>query len=278
MKRISKIMAIVLAALVLVPAAQAQKKEKVGIVAHRGFWNCEEAGYAKNSIAALRCAQEAGCWGSEFDVNMTADGELIVFHDGSVEGKSIEKNPYSAFTYYRLKNGEPIPTLDQYLEQAKKYPKTVLVFELKPHSTPQVEDKFIELSVKKLKEHKLFDPKRVIFISFSFHMCEVIAQKYPQFTVQYLGGNKSPKEVREKGINGIDYHHGSLKKNPTWTKEAKDLKMTRNAWTVNDKKIMGEMYKMGIDFITTDNPLDARKVLEEQQRKEDKAKVKKARK
>ena len=278
MKRISKIMAIVLAALVLVPAAQAQKKEKVGIVAHRGFWNCEEAGYAKNSIAALRCAQEAGCWGSEFDVNMTADGELIVFHDGSVEGKSIEKNPYSAFTYYRLKNGEPIPTLDQYLVQAKKYPKTVLVFELKPHSTPQVEDKFIELSVKKLKEHKLFDPKRVIFISFSFHMCEVIAQKYPQFTVQYLGGNKSPKEVREKGINGIDYHHGSLKKNPTWTKEAKDLKMTRNAWTVNDKKVMGEMYKMGIDFITTDNPLDARKVLEEQQRKEDKAKVKKARK
>ena len=32
---------------------QAQMPKNTGIVAHRGFWNCEEAGYAKNSIAAL---------------------------------------------------------------------------------------------------------------------------------------------------------------------------------------------------------------------------------
>ena len=50
-----------LAMLVLCTNADARKKE-CGIVAHRGFWNCEEAGYAKNSIAALRCAQEAGFW------------------------------------------------------------------------------------------------------------------------------------------------------------------------------------------------------------------------
>ena len=43
-------------------------EHKVGIVAHRGFWNCEEAGYAQNSVAALRQAQLAGFWGSEFDV------------------------------------------------------------------------------------------------------------------------------------------------------------------------------------------------------------------
>ena len=36
---------------------QLQKSNRTGIVAHRGFWNCEEAGYAKNSVAALRCAQ-----------------------------------------------------------------------------------------------------------------------------------------------------------------------------------------------------------------------------
>ena len=40
--------------------AQKNKFNGTGIVAHRGFWNCEEAGYAKNSIASLRCAQEAG--------------------------------------------------------------------------------------------------------------------------------------------------------------------------------------------------------------------------
>ena len=52
------------AAVLLVPAVSVscrQKEEKVAIVAHRGYWNCEKAGYAKNSLAALKCAQEAGC-------------------------------------------------------------------------------------------------------------------------------------------------------------------------------------------------------------------------
>ena len=71
-------------------AARKNKYTGTGIVAHRGFWNCEEAGYAKNSIASLRCAQQAGVWGSEFDVNMTADSVLIVFHDSSIDGKKIE--------------------------------------------------------------------------------------------------------------------------------------------------------------------------------------------
>ena len=84
MKKIVLLSAMI-AALFLSQSAFAQKQ--CGIVAHRGFWNCEEAGYAKNSIAALRCAQEAGFWGSEFDVNMTSDGVLIVYHDSDVKGK-----------------------------------------------------------------------------------------------------------------------------------------------------------------------------------------------
>ena len=74
--------------------ASAQEKE-IAIVAHRGFWNCDEAGMSKNSVAGLEQAQKNDFWGSEFDVNMTKDGELLVFHDGNVEGKCIEKNPAS---------------------------------------------------------------------------------------------------------------------------------------------------------------------------------------
>ena len=114
---------------------QAQPKESA-IVAHRGYWNCKEGGYARNSLAALESAQKAGFWGSEFDVNMTSDGELLIFHDAHIDGKRIDQTPYAEFKDYRLENGEPIPTLDQYLAQAKKYPKTVLVFEMKWHSAP----------------------------------------------------------------------------------------------------------------------------------------------
>ena len=94
---------------------QIKKTNRTSIVAHRGFWNCEEAGYARNSVAALKCAQDNHFWGSEFDVNMTADSVLIVFHDSFIDGKRIEDYPYSEFADFKLANGECIPTIDQYL-------------------------------------------------------------------------------------------------------------------------------------------------------------------
>ena len=256
---------ILLATLIMVPfMADAQKKTaECGIVAHRGFWNCKEAGYAKNSLAALRCAQEAGFWGSEFDVNMTSDGVLLVYHDSDVEGKKIEKNPHDAFRYFRLKNGEPIPTVDQYLEQGKKCPETMLVYELKKHSCDEVEDRFVDLTIEKLKEHGLLDPSRVIFISFSFHMCERLAEKLPGFTVQYLGGEKKPANVKAAGINGIDYNHKILSLNKKWVKKAHRLGMSVNTWTVNKEDWMKAMLEMGVDQLTTDHPLKARQVMKD---------------
>jgi glycerophosphoryl diester phosphodiesterase len=249
----------VISVLFLSQSAFAQKQ--CGIVAHRGFWNCEEAGYAKNSIAALRCAQEQGFWGSEFDVNMTSDGVLIVYHDSDVHGKKIEKHPYSDFKDFKIKNGETIPTIDMFLEQGKKYPETMLVYELKPHSCDEVEDRFIELTIEKLKEHELLDPTRVMFISFSVHICEVLAQKLPEFTVQFLGAGKSPDQLADRGINGVDYNHGVFKLHKKWYKKARKRGMSVNAWTVNEEKIMKKMLRMGVDQLTTDNPLKAREVM-----------------
>ena len=249
-----------IAALFITQTAFAQKKQ-CGIVAHRGFWNCEEAGYAKNSVAALRCAQEAGFWGAEFDVNMTSDGVLIVYHDSDVKGKKIEKHPYSEFADFEIKNGEKIPTIDQYLEQGKKYPETMLVYELKPHSCDEVEDRFIDLSIAKLEEHGLLNPERVMFISFSLHICEVLAQRLPDFTVQYLDSNRTPDELADLGINGVDYNQAVFKVHKKWYKKARKRDMSVNVWTVNNKKAMKKMLRLGVDMITTDNPLDAREVI-----------------
>ena len=252
-------LATVIATLFITQGAYAQKQ--CGIVAHRGFWNCEEAGYAKNSLAALRCAQEQGFWGSEFDVNMTADSVLIVYHDGDIKGKKIEKHPYSEFADETLKNGEKIPTIDQYLEQGKKYPETMLVYELKIHSSAEVEDLFVDLSISKLEEHGLLDPQRVIFISFSIHICEVLAQKLTGFTVQFLGSSRSPDQLADLGISGVDYNHGVFKIHKKWYKQARKRGLSVNTWTVNDEKNMNEMFKLGVDMLTTDNPLEARSLM-----------------
>ncbi len=254
------LLATVLAA-ATVTLAQAQKKASA-IVAHRGYWNCEAGGYARNSLAALESAQKAGFWGSEFDVNMTADSVLLVFHDAHINGKRIDQTPYAEFKDYRLENGEPIPTLDQYLEQAKKYPKTVLVFEMKWHSTDEIENRAIALSIEKLKAHKLFSPKRVIFISFSPNASRVLAQSAPGFTVQYLGSDRRPAQVAaELGMNGVDTWFKTMLDDATWYPEARKLGMSVNTWTVNNADQMETLFEMGVDQLTTDNPMEAREVL-----------------
>ena len=262
MNRLKMFTTAILAGILFFPlAADAQKQ--TGIVAHRGFWNCDEAGYAKNSVAALRCAQEAGFWGSEFDVNMTSDGELIVYHDSDVEGRKIEEHPYSEFKDFKIANGETIPTIDQYLEQGKKYPETMLVYELKPHSCSEVEDRFVEITYKKLEEHGLMDPERVMFISFSLHMCEKIAKEHPEFTVQFLGSSKNPEELAKMGINGVDYNHMVFTLYKKWYRLARKNDMSVNAWTVNKDGDMRRMLKLGVDQLTTDNPLETREIMKE---------------
>lgn len=84
------------------PVGNATKEHSVGIVAHRGYWNCDAGGRARNSFAALKAACDAGFWGTEFDVCMTADGELLVFHDESVRGKRIDHTTYAELADYRL--------------------------------------------------------------------------------------------------------------------------------------------------------------------------------
>ena len=228
--------------------------QEIKVIAHRGYWNCEEAGYAKNSIAALVQAQEKGFWGSEFDVNMTADGELLVIHDSKIDGMQIESHHSSCFEDYKLENGEPIPTLDAYLEQGAKAPGTKLVLELKKHSTAEVETKAVEKVIEKLKAYGLYSPQRVMFISFSHHACREFVRLAPGFDVQYLGFTKSPASLAKEGISGIDYNYMTLLAYPASIREAKRNGMDINAWTIRKIGVARKLIDKGIGYITTDIP------------------------
>lgn len=270
MNHLLKFLLVPVSVLMLAPAAQAssrQKDQKTAIVAHRGYWNCEEAGYAKNSLAALECAQKAGFWGSEFDVNMTSDEVLLVYHDSKIGGKTIDQTPYEEFKDVRLANGEAIPTIDDYLEQVKKCPGTVMVYELKKHSTPEIENRLVDLSIEKLREYGLDSPDRVIFISFSINICKRLARLMPEYTVQYLGGDISPEKLDSYGINGIDFHYNVFKDHPDWYDEARSHDMSVNVWTVDDGKNMKDMFRLGVDMLTTDEPAIARSLLGKKEKK-----------
>ncbi|MGN1212111.1 MAG: glycerophosphodiester phosphodiesterase [Candidatus Cryptobacteroides sp.] len=262
MKKLFAFMALAAVTVAAMPhlSARSNNSKKVAIVAHRGFWNCEEAGKAKNSLASLAQAQANGFWGSEFDVNMTSDGVLVVYHDDTINGKRIEEHTFADFSDVRLANGECLPTLESYLDQALKK-KIMLVFELKPHSTKEIEDKAVEASIGLLKKKGLLKKNRVMFISFSMNICKEFASRLPGFTVQYLDSDYTATEVWQNGVNGIDSHYSKFTKDTTRYDDARSHGMSINAWTVNDEKVMETLIDMGVDQITTDKPLLLREVL-----------------
>ena len=88
------------------------------VIAHRGYH--AKSGSYDNTISSLKNAQDLGIYGSECDVNETADGVLVVIH-GPMHGKlNVQQNDYATVHAQALANGERIPTLDQYLEQTAK--------------------------------------------------------------------------------------------------------------------------------------------------------------
>ena len=186
---------------------------------------------------------------------------MVVNHDRTTQGVDIQKSKLEQVRALKLKNGEKIPTLDEYLAQAAKNQDCVLVVELKPNYNQERESILVEKTLAALKERKLLDPKRTAFISFSYNICKQLARKCPGFDVQYLEGDKTPAEVFADGINGIDYHYSYFQKHPEWVKEAHDLGMSVNAWTVDKADDIRQMMNLGVDQITTNNPELTREIL-----------------
>ena len=250
MKRIL-ISAIALLACIVGMQAQTQ------VIAHRGFWKTE--GSAQNSIAALEKAAEEKLYGSEFDVQVTLDGKLIVNHDAKFQGFIIAETPYKQLKKIRLQNGEKLPNLKKYLKKGKKLD-IQLILEIKSHKSKEMEDKMAADIVKMVKKMGL--EKQVEYIAFSLNVCEQLAKLTPESEIAYLNGDIAPAELKKKGINGIDYHYNVIEKHPEWVKEAHDLGMKVNVWTVNKEDMMKKLIDRKVDYITTDQPLEAKKVLE----------------
>lgn len=220
------------------------------VIAHRGFWTTP--GSAQNSIAGLIKADSIGCYGSEFDVWLTADNKLILNHDESFEGHPIETTSSDILNKLKLANGENLPMLEDFLDASKDL-NIKLILELKPHSTPEKEKKAIELILKMIEAKGLVN--RVAYISFSRHALQEFIRLAPKGTsIQYLGQDISPKELKEIGATGADYNYWAYQKNTEWLDDLKKLGMESNVWTVNKAPEMQWCIDQKVDFITTDYP------------------------
>lgn len=238
-----KLMIVCLIGLLTAGITNAQPK----VVAHRGYWDIE--GSAQNSITALIKADSIQCDACEFDVWLTADKKLVVNHDDNINGHVIETTSSDIILNQKLKNGEYLPSLNQFLEVARPL-KIDLVLEIKPHKSKDNEKEAVRMILDMVKEKDL--EKRTSYITFSRNVFDELV-KQTQCPILYLNG-VAPDVLKSIGGTGADYHINVFKKNPEWIKQLHDLGLEVNIWTVSDPEEIQWCIDNGADYITTNNP------------------------
>lgn len=228
------------------------------VVAHRGMHSVE--GAEPNSLAALRAAQDANLYGVECDINMTEDGELVVVHgpwlgeENDADRLNIQRSDLATLRSKRLANGEPVPTLDEFLQQAASNPDMHLYIEIKEHATPQIESEVVRKVVAAVREYRL--QSSVTYLSFRQHICNELRRLAPTDTpIAYLAGNLTPRYVEGLGYTDICYTAETLKRRSRWIAEAKRLGLKIGVWTVNSATDARWAEEQGVDYVITDDPM-----------------------
>ncbi len=221
------------------------------VIAHRGAFKNHDA--SENSISSLKNAIAIGCEGSEFDVWLSSDNIPVICHDPSIGGKKIEETTAAELKKIPLKNGDYVPTLEEYLAAGTQQNKTKLVLEIKSSGISQ--ERSLQLTEKVMElvaAHKA--QAWIYYISFNYGILQKILELEPAAKVAYLNGDKTPEELKADGMAGLDYNWGVFVKNNQLIDQAKKLGLDTNFWTVNAQNDMETLLKAGVDMITTNEP------------------------
>ena len=231
------------------------EKQNTKMVAHRGLSGLER----ENTCMAFVAAGNRSYWGIETDVHVTADGELIVFHDDTTTrcttertDLTIEQTDFATLRELELsewKGNTPkrilqMPTPEEYVEICKKYEK-MCVLELKNPMTREAIEKVID----RIRALDYLD--QTVFISFCWENLVTVRELLPEQPVQFLFGSFTEELIRQIIDNrfDVDVYHKSL------TKEMVDrlhaAGRTVNVWTVDKPEDAEKYASWGVDYITT---------------------------
>jgi glycerophosphoryl diester phosphodiesterase len=240
---------------------QTSSAQQTKIIAHRGAW--KEFNLPENSIASLEKAIELKCEGAEFDVRRTLDGVLVVNHDPIYYGDTIQTNTYAFLNRNKLSNGESLPTLEEYfLKGTQDKHKTLLICEIKAAIKDKEQDYLATIETLALAK-KLKIEKRIVYISFSKDILSWIKEKQPTATVLYLESDLSIDAVVQNKFDGINLHYTSFKNNSQLSATAKNAGLKIGSWTVNELSDLAILQAQGVEWITTNQPLQFQKQLKD---------------
>ena len=231
------------------------------IVGHRGCrFNTKENPVTpnyENTISALKFAQSLGIYGAEFDINLTADGKLVVYHGPNVPGsdKKIQEMTFKETRKVVLPGGHKIPTLKEWFKQAKKHPETKIIMEVKKHPTKELETEAVEKSMALAKKMKMQD--QLEYTSFSEWVCQEIHRIDPAAKVLYISSGDDVHDaqyLKDHNYNGMSYENKSFMHKPQLIKDCKRLGIETTIWIVNTKEQWDWAVEHGLDFISSDHP------------------------
>ncbi len=226
------------------------------IIGHRGA----SADAPENTLAAFYQAVEQGADGIELDVQLSADGHLVIFHDDRVDRVSNGSGKVSQKTLAELKtldlgHDQSVPTLDE-------------LFEMLGHST---------LYNIELKDFTLWDRglETAVADRVAAHHLEnhVLISSFNPFSVRRARRNFSQTTpiglIRDRGLlkysyfltsADADHPHYSLvdKKYMTWAQQ-RGCRVV--VWTVDEPAEARRLADLDVDGIITNKPAFLRAAL-----------------
>ena len=157
------------------------------VVAHRGG----AALGPENSLGCIAKGIEAGAKWIEVDVHLSADGEIVVCHDTSVDRTTdgsgyISETGYTQLRRLRLKDGdgnltdEHLPTLDEVLDLIEGKAGLLLEIKHSRHSRPGIEQACVDC----IRRHGASD--RVVIQSFDDEVLEEVHRLAPEIRLEKL--------------------------------------------------------------------------------------------
>jgi glycerophosphoryl diester phosphodiesterase len=229
------------------------------VIAHRG----DRAFAPENTLTAFRQAVEKGAEAIEFDVKLTADGQVVVLHDQTVDRTTDGKGDISQLTLAQAREfdanvqfpdrfpAEHIPTLEEVFETVGH--SLLMNIELTNYATRS--DSLVPRVVELVKAHAI--QERVLFSSFLARNLRKTSALLPDtpcglLTLKGLLGLEGRLLGWRKGVQALHPYYTDV--SPGLMDRLHAAGKRVNTWTVNGEKDIKNMISLGVDGIITDDP------------------------
>ncbi len=233
------------------------------VIAHRG----DSAHRPENTLAAFAGALEAGAPVVELDVQLTADGELVVLHDAAVDRTTNGTGDVRRLTLAELRAlsagyparfgaswaGERIPTLAEALALLKDRARVLV--EIKGESVTDEVESGVEARTAELVR-RLGMTEAVALISFEHRALVRLRSLAPEITRGHLFERTSPdrllRAAADAGCSLVMPHKGQL--NDDLAERVRSAGLTLATWVVDTPEELKRIARFGLYGVGSNCP------------------------